>query len=220
MDSKNKKEVLDLLCNSAEAIRAKKEANAQMSELFKNAGEAAGVPANAIRKVKDYVYYQGRGMSDPVTVNKEEKEKFKDRVSPCFIKLLEVVQNCVTLGYTDLLQPYLDAVKEYGVVIDISGAKYESIEGEAKQAVDDAVAGACNLQADICNLADEIRDVHGENAESLDFVKKSDYKKVAEFFEKKDSGTDVENVYTKEAKKLDMLGEAYESIFYGSIKEK
>lgn len=213
------KEKLDLLCSSAETIREKKALNAQMNELFKNTAEAVGVNADQIRKCKDYIHYHGRGMIDPLTVNKEEKEKFKDRVSPAFIKIREIITNCVTLGYEDFLQEYTDALKECGIEIKIDKSCFLPLTGADVNTVHDAVDAGCNLQGSICGLADQVRDVDAVTAENIDLVKKKDYKKVAEFFEKKDSGNDVEKIYTKENEKLELLGEAYQQIFYGTLKD-
>lgn len=211
------KEVLDLLCSSADTLREKKEINKKMNEVFKNVAGNVGVASDRIRKTKDYVYYEGRGMSDPLTVDKEQKEKFKDRVSPTFIKLLEIVENCVAFGYEDLLEKYTDALAERGISLTVDKSVIEPLTEESIEMVKHAVDSGCSLQKDICDCADQIKDVDSETAEALDFVKKGDYKKVAEFFENKDSNKDVEKKYTEESKRLDMLGEAYQSIFYDTL---
>lgn len=216
----NKKEVRILLNSSADAIRQKKELNGRMNQLFKDTSEALGVSKDSLRKCKDYVHYHGLGMSDTLTPDREYKGKFRDRVAPSFRKVREIIINCVALGYDDLLQDYLNAMRESGITIVVNKNQFRRLLPDDIRMVHNTVDAADGYQTSICELANQVRDDDAIVADAeYGFVKKSDYKKVAEFYEKKDSGKDVELDYERDNNRALKLSGALDAIFHNQLED-
>ena len=72
-----------------------------------------------IYKYKDMRYYYGRGWTESSISKPDPDEKFKDRVSPCFRRLVEIVEILREVGDLKLLEKYLADVAGKGIHIQI-----------------------------------------------------------------------------------------------------
>ena len=173
------------LAESLQTLEEKKNYSKDMNRIINNASKLTGLDAKVIRRVKDYRYYRGLGwMGSSLSLDKEEK--FKDRVSPAFIKIKTIIEDCVATHQEELLKDYIDDLSEFGIKIDFSECKPDKIisEEDAK-IVDETVNDGCDYQKEICQRADMIKDKHAPLAETNGFGPESEYKKLIELLYKK-----------------------------------
>lgn len=215
----NKQEVQELLSGSSEAIRQKKAENARMIQMFDGCAKATGISKDVLRKCKDYVHYRGAGMETTLEVDKQSGVKFKDRVAPTFRKLRDIIVNCTQTEYDELLQEYIDALKPFGITIIVNKKMHRHFLPDDIRMIHNTVEGASEVQSIICGLANKVRDDDAVVADTdLEFVKKSDYKKVAEFYTKRQDGTDVEGEYDRENIRATRYKDAMDAIFYNQFR--
>ena len=173
------------LAESLQTLAEKKNYSKDMNQIINNASKLTGLDAKVIRRVKDYHYYHGLGwMGSSLSLDKEEK--FKDRVSPAFIKIKTIIEDCVATHQEELLKDYIDDLSEFGIKIDFSECKPDNIisEEDAK-IVDEAVNDGCDYQKEICQRADTIKDNHAPLAENHGFGPASEYTKLIDLLYKK-----------------------------------
>ena len=173
------------LAESLQTLEEKKNYSKDMNQIIHNASKLTGLDAKVIRRVKDYHYYRGLGwMGSSLVLDKEEK--FKDRVSPAFIKIKTIIEDCVATHQEELLKCYIDDLSEFGIKIDFSDCKPDNIisEEDAK-IVDETVNEGCDYQKEICQRADMIKDKHAPLAESNGFGPESEYTKLIDLLYKK-----------------------------------
>ena len=130
----------------------------------------------AVWKYKDYKYYKGRGWTKSSITKPDPDEKFKDRVSPCFRKLLDIVNTCKHVGDLSILDDYLRDMEAAGIKITIDNSDVNKIDQASFQRGIDEM---CKLQKGVCESADAIRDI-GPEAEKANLCKSARFKKLAE----------------------------------------
>lgn len=185
-----KEQVKDLLRETLQLEYEKRDASFAMNDAAKNAENEFGIDKQVLKKCKDYFYYHTLGWmnGDPLTLNKEEK--FKDRISPIFIKLKEVVSNLQRCGQIDLLDDYLAAMDIQGIHIKIDHKDPDIADVDI---IKDIIDSMCGWQKVICENADIIKDEHAPQSEELNFTPKSKYKEVFNLYNRKINGKDVDD---------------------------
>jgi len=138
---------------------------------------------SAIWKYKDYTYYKGMGWTETSVSKPDPDEKFKDRVSPTFRKLLDIVNTCKACGDLDILKEYLTDMEAAGVKIIIDDSNVNNIDQESFQK---GIKVMCDIQHDICETADVIADI-GPQAEKTGLCKANRFKGLAEDYYKLNS---------------------------------
>ena len=93
----------DVIAHGINCHLEKKYYSKELNTSAKLCSEEIGIDKNPIIKIKDYIYYKGRGWGDTCLTKSEDKEKYPDKIAPTFRKLLEIVSNCYKTGHSDLL---------------------------------------------------------------------------------------------------------------------
>ena len=138
MDKENVEKIEELLDDSLETLADKKRFAKTMNTIIKDCAKKNNVDPKVIKAVKNYKHYKGVNWvnNNPLEKNKDVKEK--DKVSPIFIKLLEVVENLRTIGDKEFLEPYLNAIAEHGIKIDIEFDDTDKDVEEIMEVIDSA----------------------------------------------------------------------------------
>lgn len=158
-------------------------------EMNKTASLFNDIDKKITLKVKDYIYYRGNGWkSKDNPIDKlEEKVKFPDRVSPVFRRLREIVYNLKMTNKLDLLDIYIEAMKEYGIKIEIDGMNEFGLNSVdfSSEKLKNTLDVMCDYQADICGIANTLKDEISINAEGIDLCRKNSFKEFLTYFEGK-----------------------------------
>jgi len=205
----------ELMSISYDTLVEKKAASKHMSTIAKDTAKMQKTEPQLLNRVKDYVYYRGRGWLDnPLEL--DPQEKFKDRVSPTFKKLVQIIDDVYAVGQEDMLNDYLDYIRnERGIDIQVTG-KAQVVKD--KDDTWSAVQAMCGYQGTICALADEINFIHTEISEELNFTAKKDFKEALGFYAKvQESKPSVDDINQDKQLQLEMCGTAFNQIFDDSI---
>lgn len=183
-----------------------------MNAIAKLCSRQTGIDRNTLMKVKDYLHYRGRGWGDDCLSKSEESEKYPDRVSPTFRHLVDIVTNSYATGKEDLLNVYLDAVREKGITITIDESKFTRPTNENKQIVAEAIDQMDPIQCDICAKNDYMNDVLAEEAEAANLSPKDKYKKIVKLAAQKQAGRDVDDKVQDEYVKMELFQNGLEAV--------
>lgn len=183
----------------------------QMNAIAKECSRQTSVDRNTLMKVKDYLHYRGRGWGDDCLSKSEESEKYPDRVSPTFRRLVEIITNSYAAGKEDLLNVYLDAIKEKGITITLDLSKFSHPSDDAKQIIAAAIDQMDPLQCDICEKNDYMNDVLAEQAETVNLSPKNKYKQIVKLASAKQSGKDVDDKIQDEYVKIELFQNGLEA---------
>lgn len=198
-----------------EGIRYHNEKSAlwkDMNAIAKECSRQTGIDRNTLMKVKDYLHYRGRGWGDDCISKSEESEKYPDRVSPTFRHLVDIVTNAYATGKEDLLDVYIDAVREKGITISIDESKFTRPTNENKQIVAEAIDQMDPIQCDICTKNDYMTDVLAEEAEAANLSPKNKYKKIVKLAAQKQAGRDVDDKVQDEYVKMELFSNCLEEV--------
>ena len=183
-----------------------------MNAIAKLCSRQTGIDRNTLMKVKDYLHYRGRGWGDDCLSKSEESEKYPDRVSPTFRHLVDIVTNAYATGKEDLLDVYLDAIKDRGITISIDVSKFTRPSNDAKHTVAEAINLMDPLQCDICEKNDYMNDVLAVEAEEANLSPKDKYKKIVKLAAAKQAGRDVDDKVQDEYVKIELLQNGLEVV--------
>ena len=184
----------------------------EMNSIAKFCAQETGVSRNTLMRVKDYLHYRGRGWGDDCLSKSDESEKYPDRVSPTFRNLVDIVTNSYASGKEDLLNVYLEAVKEKGITINIDSSKFNSPDGESKEKIDTALRQMDPIQCDICEKNDYMTDVLAVEAETSNLSPKNKYKQIVKLAASKQAGRDVDDKVQDEFVKMEMFQNGLEAV--------
>lgn len=188
----------------------KKMYNKNMSSKIKEAASSSKIEPIVLRRCKDYLHYRKLGwVGGPLELN--PKEKFKDRISPTFIKLLTIIDDLMSLGKEELLDVYVDALAAQGIKIDYSGHVPTNPAASPDEAWE-AVEYGSQMQGYICTLADKIRDEDAVAAEELGFGPKNEYTKLIQLLDRKKNGNDIDDATQDKLTKLILAQKSYEEV--------
>lgn len=184
----------------------------EMNLIAKDCSRRTGVSRNTLMRVKDYLHYRGRGWGDDCLSKSDESEKYPDRVSPTFRHLIDIVTNSYATGKEDLLQVYLDAIKEKGITISIDESKFTQPSSDSKQIIAESLNQMDPIQCLICEKNDYMTDVLAEQAESANLSPKEKYKKIIKLAASKQSGKDVDDQVQSEYVKIELFQNGLEEV--------
>lgn len=184
----------------------------EMNAIAKECSRQTGIDRNTLMRVKDYLHYRGRGWGDSCLEKSEESEKFPDRVSPTFRHLVDIITNSYATGKEDLLNVYLDAIKEKGITISIDVSKFTRPSEDAKQTVAVALNQMDPLQSVICEKNDYMTDVLAEQAEAANLSPKNKYKQIVKLAASKQNGRDVDDKVQNEYLKMELFQNGLEAV--------
>lgn len=184
----------------------------EMNAIAKECSRQTGIARKTLMKVKDYLHYRGRGWGDNCLEKSEESEKFPDRVSPTFRHLVDIITNSYATGKEDLLNVYLDAIKEKGITISIDVEKFTRPSEDVKQTVAVALNQMDPLQSVICEKNDYMTDVLAEQAEAANLSPKNKYKQIVKLAASKQAGRDVDDKVQNEYLKMELFQNGLEVV--------
>ena len=205
MDKETVEKIEDLLDDSLETLADKKRFAKTMNTIIKDCAKKNNVDPKVIKAVKNYRHYKGVNWenSNPLEKNKDVKEK--DKVAPIFIKLLEVVENLRAIGDKEFLEPYLNAIAEHGIKIDIDFEDTDKDVGEIMEVIE----SASKLQTNVDTLAEELKEEKSTTAEELNFTPKSSFCNVLGMLEKINEGKEIDDALQNRFTEITMLNNAY-----------
>lgn len=181
MEEKHIPEVKKLLKESTEIHYEIIKLFDEMNDAAKITAKSTKIPKWMFNKMKDCQYYKGNGWEEsPLDLSKDEK--FKDKMSPVFIRLLNLVQLCRHFNNLDLIKEYIEALKAFGITITVE-ATHDSTPAFSPEAIKAAQATIYEMkqyQSQICELADILRDEKSLEAESYDYVPKAEFRGIVD----------------------------------------
>lgn len=191
----------DVIANGINCHYDKKYNSKEMNTSAKLCSEETGIDKKSVMKVKDYIYYKGRGWGDTCLTKSEDKEKYPDRVAPTFRRLLEIVTNCYATGKEDLICDYVDELEKQGIKLIIDENMFSQPDNDTKETVDRYLQAMEVYQTNICEQNDYMTDVLAEQAEAIDLSPKNKYKQIIQLAAKKLEGKDINDKVNDEYEK-------------------
>ena len=178
-------------------IELKEQANKEKMKLVKEVANHYHINKYAIYDYADYLHYKGNGWEDGNPLKLIPQTKFKDRVSPTFIRLLKIINDLRDVDDLGLLNPYLEALKVNGIEIKIT--PHDALDD--RTFLDDYMTLINEQQCIICDNTDIVRD-KGEEAAYNQFCTKGKFKELAESYYKLQNGIKPEKVVDKLSKDM------------------
>ena len=188
-----------------------------MHQTAKDTSEITGVSKQNLIKMKDYLYYRGRGWGDDALdrykpEEGETREKYPDRVSPAFRNVCEIIDTMYNCGQEDKLDVYLEAAKRRGVEIVVHPEHFERANDAEKIAIQSALDVMLPLQTCLCNNNDYMNDKLAPAAENQNVTPKSKFKKVVAMKHRIDAGKDLSDKIQDELVENIMYGDSLERL--------
>lgn len=205
MDKENIEKIEELLDDSLETLADKKRFTKTMNTIIKDCAKKNEIEPKVIKAVKNYRHYRGANWVNNNPLEKDNDKKEKDKVAPIFIKLLEVVENLRAIGDKEFLEPYLNAIAEHGIKIDIEYDDTDKDVGEIMEVIE----SASKLQTNVDTLAEELKEEKSTTAEELNFTPKSSFCNVLGMLEKINEGKEIDDALQSRFTEITMLNNAY-----------
>ena len=205
MDKENVEKIEELLDDSLETLADKKKFAKTMNTIIKDCAKKNEIDPKVIKAVKNYRHYKCANWVDNNPLKKDKDKKEKDKVAPIFIKLLEVVENLRAIGDKEFLEPYLNAIAEHGIKIDIEYADTNKNVEEIMEVIE----SASKLQTNVDTLAEELKEEKSTTAEELNFTPKSSFCNVLGMLEKINEGKEIDDALQNRFTEITMLNNAY-----------
>ena len=205
MDKENVEKIEELLDDSLETLGDKKRFAKTMNTIIKDCAKKNDVEPKVIKAVSLYKHYAGSNWVNNNPLEKDKDAKEKDKVSPIFIKLLEVVENLRAIGDKEFLKPYINALAEKGIKIDIDFEDTNKNVDEIMEVID----STSKLQTNVDTLAEELKEEKSTTAEELNFTPKSSFCNVLGMLEKINEGKEIDDALQSHFTEITMLNNAY-----------
>ena len=205
MDKENIEKIEELLDDSLETLADKKRFAKTMNSIIKDCAKKNEIDPKVIKAVKNYRHYRGANWVNNNPLEKDKDKKEKDKVAPIFIKLLEVVENLRAIGDKEFLEPYLNAIAEHGIKIDID---FEDTDKDVDEIME-VIESASKLQTNVDTLAEELKGEKSTTAEELNFTPKSSFCNVLGMLEKINEGKEIDDALQNRFTEITMLNNAY-----------
>ena len=205
MNEENVEQIEELLDDSLETLADKKKFAKTMNTIIKDCAKQNNLESKVIKAVKNYHHYRGVNWANNNPLEKDKDKKDKDKVAPIFIKLLEVVENLRKVGDKEFLEPYINALAEHGIRIDID---FEETDKNVEEIME-VVESASKLQTNVDTLNEELKEEKSTEAEELNFTPKSSFVGILGILDKIKNGKDVEDLIQGNFTTITMLNNAY-----------
>ena len=179
-----------------------------MNSIIKECAEKNGLEKSAVKRVVGYHHYSGKNWLNGDPLQKDTQSKEKDKVSPVFIKLVQIVEDLAALGDKDFLEPYLKAVLNKGIKIEIDYGTANL--NESADDILDQIASASKKMTNVDTLAETLKETNAVKAEEIGFTPKKNFMNVLGVFEKIKNDKDVEDAVQEGVANSLMLADAYQ----------
>lgn len=184
-------QVEEILDEAYDNVSDKKQFTKTMKDTLKECGQTNGIDKKVLSHVKDYYHYKGANWLDGNPLQKNPDAEYKDKISPTFIKLLNIFQDLEAVGDTDFLKPYIEALAPFGIKIE-----FDAKTPDTKDSVEDiknVILTASKYQTNIDELTKRIKEENATKSEEIGFVPKGSFNSVLSTFEKIKEAKDVED---------------------------
>ena len=205
MNEENVEQIQELLDDSLETLADKKRYSKTMNTIIKDCAKANKLNPKVLKAVKNYHHYKGANWLNNNPLEKDKKKKDKDKVAPIFIKLLEVVENLRAVGDKDFIEPYINALAEKGIKIDID---FEETDKNINDIME-VIESASKLQTNVDTLSEELKEVKSVESEELNFTPKGSFVGVLSILDKIRNDKDVEDLIQNNFTELAMMTNAF-----------
>lgn len=207
MSNENAEKIEELITDSLDTLNDKKRYSKTMNQILKDCAKSVGVENKVLKKVNSYYHYKGADWENNNPLKKDKDAKSKDKVSPIFIKLLEVVENLREIGDYEFLLPYINALEEHGIHIKID----ETIKADNNKAeqIKEVLDSASKLQTNVDTLSDELKEEKSTESEELNFTPKSSFCGILGILDKMNEGKDMEDKIQDNFTEITMLNNAF-----------
>lgn len=205
MNEENVEQIEELLDDSLETLADKKRYSKTMNTIIKDCAKANKLEPKVLKAVKNYHHYKGANWLNNNPLEKDKEKKDKDKVAPIFIKLLEVVENLRAVGDKDFIEPYINALAEKGIKIDID---FEETDKNINDIME-VIESASKLQTNVDTLTEELKEVKSTESEELNFTPKGSFVGVLSILDKIRNDKDVEDVIQNNFTELAMMTNAF-----------
>ena len=205
MNEENVEQIEELLDDSLETLADKKRYSKTMNTIIKDCAKANKLNPKVLKAVKNYHHYKGANWLNNNPLEKDKEKKDKDKVAPIFIKLLEVVENLRAVGDKEFLEPYINALVEKGIKIDID---FEETDKNINDIME-VIESASKLQTNVDTLTEELKEVKSTESEELNFTPKGSFVGVLSILDKIRNDKDVEDVIQNNFTELAMMTNAF-----------
>lgn len=216
MDKENVEKIEELLDDSLETLIDEKKFSKTMNVIIKDCAKANNLNPKVIKAVKNYRHYKGVNWENNNPLEKNKGVKEKDKVAPIFIKLLEVVENLRAIGDKEFLEPYLNAIAEHGIKIDIEYADTDKNVEEIMEVIE----SASKLQTNVDTLAEELKEEKSTTAEELNFTPKESFISILKILYKIRNDKDVDDIIQNNFTTITMLNNAFTFLSSENDKQK
>lgn len=207
----------DVVEESIGSLEDKKRYSKEMNHRLKDASKEAGIDTGALKRVKDYVYYKGKAWvdGDPFVLG---KEKLKDKLSPLFIRLHQVIDDVYAVGQPEILAEYLKKLETFGIRIVLTDFAPSQATSNS-DACADAIADAIGYQKSIHVLNDRINEEDAPKAESLGFGPRREYNKLISLLADKRDGKDIDDKIQEIQTNLLFAQQSYTDVMNDSVND-
>jgi len=205
MTKENVEQIEELLDDSLETLSDKKKFSKTMNTIIKDCAKANNLEPKVLKAVKNYHHYKGANWVDNNPLEKDKNIKEKDKVAPTFIKLLEIVENLRAIGDKEFLEPYINALSEHGIRIEID---FDETDKNVEEIME-VVESASKLQTNVDTLTEELKETKSSEAEELAFTPKGSFVNVLGILDKIKNGKDVDDALQTNLTNITMLNNAY-----------
>jgi hypothetical protein len=202
----------EILAESNEIFVQRKQASHHMGVIASEVSKRNHVDKSLLNRLKDYYLYQGVNWIGGNPLDLDPDSDTCDKVSPIFIRFLQVVQDLRAADCMDFLDPYIQALNNNGIKIYLDPGK---VLVSDKQEVMDAVNSMGLFQKQINALNKELKIDKAEEADQISLIGKSDFPGLVSFYNKKEEkgNESVEDSYHSVIEKTELVSTAYTKVF-------
>jgi len=209
----------ELIEEANEIYELRKTAAKHMNALAQAHGKQLGVDKGILQRVKAYHLYHGNGWNgNPLTTNAQLVQKGRvDPLSGVFAKVLSVIEDLRTVGYLDLLDPYVEELAKFGIKLE-----YDPAGSLVKDK--DELLGILNSMGTFQKEIDYHDEILGlekaEEADNINLTKKTEFRKLVAFYNKKKlhGAESVEDKYNDYMADNELKEAGYTKVFNDALK--
>ena len=187
----------ELILETQSNVERQEEAIKEKQRLVKEVAHHYHIDRDVIYAYADYLHYSGNAWEEGNPLKLVSGEHVKDKISPTFIKLLNIINVLRDVSDLEFLRPYLTALREHG--IDIKIVPHDSLSD--KTFLEDNMALIEEQQCIICEESHFLK-YKGEEAEENQFSTKNKFKELTESYYKINNGIKSEKVINKLTKDM------------------
>ena len=211
----------ELLDDSYETFTDKVNFSKTQKKILDETSKRNGLEKSLLKKITNFMFYKGKGWenNNPLKLDKTAEEK--DKLTPIFSKLRDIIVDFTSIGAEDELKSYLDELEKCGIKITFNDMPQMTIN-DSHEVIMDALDSACKLQTNINTLDKVITEDKSTESEEIGFTPKSSFKNTLGYYAKiKDGkGDKVEDKMQSEITKSLMINNALSYLVELNDKEK